>query len=491
MPPHRFQSRADLADWREDAQLEREIAALSDVDLGTALTDALGREATHMAEAQKCFDSGETSGWTDGRRSAFDAYQTGEGRIQGEISALRRESNRRAVGAAARKPGAVEGPYTPAKTRTTPMNTLTGGVDYLALASDAIDRVVLSPKRQTELDGIIRAESAIGITPNARLIAATSSPAYATGFTKVVSDPTRAPFLLSPEERQAMAEATDAARFLAMTTGTSTDGGWLLPSPIDPTIQLSSDGATNPIRSIAQIRTLTQKTLRLVTSDGVTASYGAEGSTIAKSTPTFAGPELKAERGTAYLELSFEMVADWAGAPGELVRLFSDAKQNLEAELFLQGLGAASNEPEGLLHALFAYDAAPTTVDDLIDGQAELPARFQQNARWLMALASINGIGQFVAEGDTNNAKIFDANGDLLHKPVVEASYARTDVVYGDFRAGFAIGDRLGMSVEPTGVVYDKDAQVPSGYRGFLAIWRSGSKLLIPEAFVLLGAGGS
>ena len=473
-------------------QDDPEIAHLSDSALAAQIEEVDVRIEANRREAAAVVEAADAEGWTAGRKAAFDRHFAGEQHLVARAQGLRAERRirglRARVAEAARKPGSHEDAPRPAPKGQTPvLNPLMASrTDYLAAASEVIERAVLSPRRQDELDKVIRAEPQPIV---ARLLAAAGSDVYAAAFAKVIGDPQRAPFLLTDEERHALADATEAMRASSMSIGTPADGGFLLPTQLDPSIILSSEGSKNPMRRIAQVRTLVQKTLKVVTSDGVVAAYGAEGSDVAATKPDLLSPEIVAQRGTAYLEASFELFADWAGATSELTRLFADARDNLEADLFLNGTGV--DEPQGLLRGLMAFDNAPTTVADLIAGQDDLPPRFQANARWLMSLFSINSIGQFVKNADASNASILDAQGNLLHKPVEEASYASTDVVYGDFRAGFAIGDRLGVSVEPIPVVYNKDTGVPSGKRALLMIWRSGSQILIPDAFRLLGAGGS
>jgi HK97 family phage major capsid protein len=58
-------------------------------------------------------------------------------------------------------------------------------------------------------------------------------------------------------------------------------------------------------------------------------------------------------------------------------------------------------------------------------------------------------------------------------------------MLYGDFRAGFYIADRLGMTVEIVSHLFGATRR-PTGERGFFAYWRTGSKTVVPEAFKYL-----
>lgn len=353
-------------------------------------------------------------------------------------------------------------------------------------AMRAIERSGLTGPAADRLDRILRSEE----TPvHAAYIAAVASDDYKSAWRKVMGDPERATFELSNSEREALIATRKAVVQRDLTTGGTggADGGYALPFSVDPTLILTNDGSNNPLREIATVKSITQKSTRVVTTDGVQAQYGAEGSNVAEVQPVLARPEIIAERATAFVKGSFEIFADWAGINAELARVFQDAKDNLEAEKFI--LGTGTNEPEGLLTGLTPAGGDVTDPDDLIAMQGDLGARYQANARWIMNLGSINAVGQYVTAASTDFAPILDGNGRLLRKPVHEASYMPAgDVVYGDFRAGFVIVDRLGMSVELVRHIFDGSGNL-EGNRGLLAIWRSGSAVVNADALVHYGNG--
>ena len=79
-------------------------------------------------------------------------------------------------------------------------------------------------------------------------------------------------------EEMAAVQATNRAEEMrtALTVGSGAGGGFAIPIAIDPSINLSSNGAINPVRALADVRTMSTRELRLVTSDGVVAQYQAE-----------------------------------------------------------------------------------------------------------------------------------------------------------------------------------------------------------------------
>ena len=54
-------------------------------------------------------------------------------------------------------------------------------------------------------------------------------------------------------------------------------------------------------------------------------------------------------------------------------------------------------------------------------------------------------------------------------------------MLYGDFHSAFFVADRLGMSVEIVQNLFGASRR-PTGERGLMAYWRTGSKVVNPAA---------
>jgi len=53
----------------------------------------------------------------------------------------------------------------------------------------------------------------------------------------------------------------------------------------------------------------------------------------------------------------------------------------------------------------------------------------------------------------------------------------------GSFRSAFTIADRVGMTVELIPHLFGAaQGNLPTGQRGLYAFWRTGSKVVVPEA---------
>ncbi|MEQ9093552.1 MAG: phage major capsid protein [Miltoncostaeaceae bacterium] len=341
---------------------------------------------------------------------------------------------------------------------------------------------------------------------DARYITAVSDPAYARAFAKKLAMPEGASQAVEPDEGEAMLMVGRAMAERSMLAGTGSAGGFALPIEIDPTINLDNDGQINPLRQIARVRSTTSYELRLITSAGTTASFGAEASQVDDGTPTLAQPVATPQRATCFVPFSFEVGMDWPGMAAELGRIMADAKDVLEAEKFLHGAGSGSDEPAGLIATLDSGSIIDTdqggstpgliAADDVYLVQESLPARWSGRAVWMSGLPIANTIHRFSGPGGDEPPLFDEARGRLLGKPWWEASNMAGDheddglLLYGDIGAAFQIVDRIGMSIELVPHLFGADRR-PTGERGLVACWRTTSIVVVPEAVRLLVAGTS
>jgi HK97 family phage major capsid protein len=379
---------------------------------------------------------------------------------------------------------------TPRQTRDDALRTLDRYRSSDELSAEACDRV----------DEVLRGPDAeLGV--DARYVAAAGDPAYRRAFGKLLKHGHLAPMRMTSEEQQAVQRVNAAEETRAMFSGTGSAGGFALPIAIDPSVTLSSNGAINPFRQVATVRTMSTRELRLVTSDGVVAQYQAEGAEALDNSPTLVQPTLIAQRATSFVPFTLEVDQDWSTIEAELTQLIADAKDVLEATKFLSGAGSGSNEPVGLL-AVGTTGSLTTTqrvqtatiatfaIADVYSLKQALPARFMPEARWMVNPNTTDVIWQFVAAGSTTAAPIMPETRDaILGKPLSELSTMATGAttgtkiaVFGDLRRAFTIGDRLGMSVELVPHLLGATNRYPIGMRGLYAIWRNDSRVVVPNA---------
>jgi len=235
-----------------------------------------------------------------------------------------------------------------------------------------------------------RTKHAAGV---AQYVIETGSPEYMAEFERYVQTNGRAfgPLL----ERAAM----------SLTTA---NGGAMVPYILDPSVILTNNGATNPIRQIARVETITgSNEWRGVTSAGVNAEWLGEGSQAADASPTFTQPAIPTFKGAAYLFGSYEVLAD-SGFASQVQGLIADAKNRLEATAFITGGG--TNTPEGVVTAVAAVTTSRVTATtnnlfgsvDVYKLASALPPRYRANSTWLAELNIINSIRQFDTAGGSS-----------------------------------------------------------------------------------------
>jgi HK97 family phage major capsid protein/HK97 family phage prohead protease len=321
----------------------------------------------------------------------------------------------------------------------------------------------------------------------ARRILTTGSPTYERAFGKALrAGGTGA---LTGEEQRALSLGVDA------------EGGFAVPFQLDPTVMLTSDGVTDPLREIARVEQIVGKEWQGLSTEGVTASRKAEKAESDDNSPSFDQPTVKVSRVDAFVPFTVELDQDWNGMRGELTTLLADAKQTEEADSFINGDGsgnAAGVEPGGILATLDAGSNVITvaanafTSDDLYETEEALGPRFRRNARWLADRSFYNAARQLGSDSDGGDLWVRLGQGlpsELIGYPTAEnsemPSFSLADnaklAIFGDFKR-FIIVDRVGMNIELVPHLFGANRR-PTGMRGIWAFWRNGSKVLVDNAF--------
>ena len=317
----------------------------------------------------------------------------------------------------------------------------------------------------------------------AKRILLTGSPAYKRAFAKALAGKPR-----SREEDESLSRAA-----MSLTT---TAGGFAVPYTLDPTVILTNNGTINPVRSIANVITITGNTWNGVSSAGITASYDAEAAEVSNDGPTIAQPTANVEMARAFVPMSIEVSEDWGSIQAEMGKMFSDAKDILESTQFLTGLGHGSTAPEGLLVGATGTRVTATAsvlaVADLYAVENDLAPRWRSRASWTGSKAAYQKIRQFDTGGGASlwTQLRFGDPADLLGYPAYEWSDYSAAVTtpgssvltFGDFNQ-FHIIDRVGMSVELIPHLFHTSNNLPSGQRGLFAYWRNTSDVTVAAAF--------
>lgn len=319
-------------------------------------------------------------------------------------------------------------------------------------------------------------------------ILARSRPEYARAFSKLLAGQV---YALTEEERT------------AMSTVTSANGAYLLPTHLDATIVLTNAGSSNAVRSIARVETLgNEKVWNGISSAGVTASWDGELAEVSDDTPTFANPQITAHKAQAFVQGSIEVIQDVEGLASDVVALFADARDRLEGAAHCTGSG--TNQPYGIFTALNGGSYVVTSTTAATIGEVDLaatydmvPVRFRGNGRWLMnplwdlAIRRLGTAVSYAYSGD-----LTEGLGQTIYgKPVVLSDDAPEVVtttaldhrlVYGDF-SNYVIVDKPGsMGIEFIPHLFNTSNNLPDGRRGWYLSWRSGGDSINDSAFALL-----
>ncbi|MGW0599955.1 phage major capsid protein [Streptomyces sp. NPDC002776] len=355
----------------------------------------------------------------------------------------------------------------------------------------------LTEDQQERIEHLVRTERRGRIAQHVLL---TGSDDYMRAFESLLENAGN-PALLEEEEYAAYRLAEAHRRAMSLTDAA---GGFLVPFTLDPTIILTNAGSANPFRQVSTVKTITTDTWNGVSSAGVTAGWLAEANQVGDNSPGFAQPSIKPEKAAAWVQGSFEVLAD-SGFGAEVGPLLADAKDRLEATAFATGTGAG--QAKGVVTAVSAVGGsvvATATADtyavaDVYAVEQALPPRHRITGRpsWMASKTIINKTRQF----DTAGGSSFWANlgmgqpEQLLGAPIYEAS-AMDGVIdagqnnhillLGDFR-NFYIVDRVGMTMVYEPLVKGANGR-PTGEAGWFAYWRTGSDVVNPDAFRLLNA---
>jgi HK97 family phage major capsid protein len=330
----------------------------------------------------------------------------------------------------------------------------------------------------------------------ARYTVETANRDYFRAFATWMRDPISGGHEWSPKERDAVKRVRSLER--AMSIGTTTAGGFLVPYELDPAILISGTGAVSPLRQLARNAVTAFNEKRFVTSLGVTATWTPEATEQTDDSPALLQPAIVCKKGQAFVPVSFELYED-SDIAQQLGTVLADAKNVHESLSFTLN---QTNGPTGIISSIVTAAGANIIATgtnvlaqgDLYANQAALPPRWRPNANWMMNLSILNGYRQ-LPQATGLNYSIIDDTGPVpraLGWNVYENSSmdgtltgAAADylVLSGDFQQ-FAIVDRVGTSIEVIQNLLGTNHR-PTGQRGFLMHYRVGSDVLIQDAFRL------
>lgn len=309
---------------------------------------------------------------------------------------------------------------------------------------------------------------------------------------------------VSADERQHL-WVPDGMGKKAWTIGSSTSAGVLCYPEYVNQIQHYA-AVMHPIRTVANVRQTDRYELIVPVNDaGCVATWVAEGGTKTETTaPTYANTTIIPQKMQVLLKASTEWLSDENfNAEAEIALQAGRAFGALESTAFFSGNGTTTG-PEGMnTNATIAADHINTVTDntlafdDFIITQYTLEEPYIPNASWLLNRTTL-GVCVGLKSATTNTYLLVPnlqagQPATILGSPVYSwaavtacaASTGLTDdqiiLFYGDFRQGYMVVDRIGMTIQRLNELY-----AATGYVGFMVTARVGGGVIIPPAIQIL-----
>lgn len=334
----------------------------------------------------------------------------------------------------------------------------------------------------------------------ARLVLATTSPAYKTAFGKIArSGGNLALANLNDAERGALDYAESIKRAVSMTTDNA--GGYLVPTDIEAAVTLSSSGTDNPIYSLARRVQTTSDTYRVVTAPNAAWSWDGENTEVSDDTPTFANTDISLYLAQGFVPFSYASQGSISGVTGIVSDVLMGGWNDLVGAALTTGSG--SSQPIGIVTALtggsYEINAAgeALALADLYSLWDALPARHRRNATWMANIALINDMRQLSDAAGFNLLVDMQAGSPprLFGRPLVEnsdldgainaaATANNYSVVVGNFDH-FVIAEGVGTTTRFIPDVFGTTGR-PIGASGIYMAAHFGSDSVLDSAFRML-----
>lgn len=247
----------------------------------------------------------------------------------------------------------------------------------------------------------------------------------------------------------------------------------------------------SPIRSIADVRTTTTHMILLPKRTGITnAVWVGETTARTGSEPTFAEGQIDVKELATYVDMSLRMLEDSANVESEVRLALAEDFGVKEATAFVTG--STANEPQGFMTAAGIAEtnnghATVLSADALISLFYAMPATYRNRGAWVMngtTLAALrklkDGQGNYLWQPSYQAGQ----PETILGRPVIEAldmpnvASGTFPVIFGDFKAGYRIYDRIALDVLP-----DLLTQRTTGLARFHARRRVGAGVVRTDVF--------
>lgn len=283
--------------------------------------------------------------------------------------------------------------------------------------------------------------------------------------------------------------STDEVKALSVSNDTT--GGYLAPSEFVREI-IKGETEFSPVRTVARVRQTSNRAIQVPKRTGqFAAQWTAETGTRSETTGlTYGMEEIPTEELYALVDISQQDLEDPEfDMEAELNAEFAEQFGVAEGTAFVTG--DAVGKPEGILTnsdlaETSSGDASLLTADGLIDLFHAIKSAYSRNATWMLNRTTLGAIRKLK---DSQNQYLWQPGlAGLRPNTILDAPYVETPdmpdvaananpIVFGDFRRGYLIVDRVTMSV-----LRDPFTQATSGNVRFIARRRVGGQVVLAEA---------
>jgi HK97 family phage major capsid protein len=279
-------------------------------------------------------------------------------------------------------------------------------------------------------------------------------------------------------------------------TDVGPDGGFLAPSEMSDEI-IKKITEVSPMRQIARVKQTSSKSyiqparISLLSGDGV-----GEGGTAAETISQYGDIEIFAKKMMAVIPLSIEIIQDSAfNMDNEVI---TDAREDFtqrEGAWFVVGAGPLQAKGYMLNTAISSRNsgfAATFDADNLIDLTGDLKVGYdpvftfkRQTLAHIRKFKDGAGAYLWVPSGTSGLAPAApnEINGEryVIMQDMPSIGAGLKPVAYGDFRRGYLIIDRIGITF-----IRDEFTLAEQGKIRYVVTRRVGGDVILPEAIVTL-----
>ena len=292
-------------------------------------------------------------------------------------------------------------------------------------------------------------------------------------------------------------QGMDEMELKALTVGTAATAGNLAPAEyVEELVKVITE--ISPVRSVARVRQTSNKEIEVPSKTATfAAAWTAEtGSRTETTGYTTSLNTIPTHELYALVDISSALLEDSVfDLEAEMNTEFAEQFAKAEGAAFISGNG--TNKPTGITNgttvsSTTAAGASAITTDDLMDLVHDLKSDYARAASFMMNRATLGAIRKLK---DTAGQYIFQTGfsgqsglpNTILGHPYVEAldvadiGTGNKSVIFGDYRRGFMIVDRVALSV-----LRDPYSQASSGNVRYIARRRVGGEVVLAEAMRVL-----